>query len=231
MTHGPGPFLSNHPAPGGVLTILTRAGPATGSQTVTYSEFTALVGSVENPVVLLEGRRSIPVKDFKLARDTARFLALEFPALRFRSGNADGADQAFADGVASVDPSRLQVIVPYQGHRKKFRTTGTVYESLESLDRLREEHIAEQTILASPANKRLIDHRQSAGALAAKARYLLRDTMKVLGHSEDFPPPIAALFYVDPANPESGGTGHTIRVCQRAGTPFAFQDDWGSWLD
>lgn len=37
----------------------------------------------------------------------------------FRSGNADGADQLFSDGVASVDSKRLQLITLYSGHRHK----------------------------------------------------------------------------------------------------------------
>ena len=63
----------------------------------------------------------------------------------------------------------------------------------------------------------------------AKAKYLIRDTMKVIGVSEEIPKPIFALFYVDLDDPISGGTGHTIRVCQMENVPFAFQDSWGSW--
>lgn len=41
--------------------------------------------------------------------------------------------------------------------------------------------------------------------------------MKVVGHSDEFPKPLCALFYVDPDDPMAGGTGHTIRVCRQEG--------------
>jgi len=41
---------------------------------------------------------------------------------------------------------------------------------------------------------------------------------------------VAAVFYVDPDEPESGGTGHTIRVCKNFGVPVIFQDSWENWL-
>ncbi len=30
-------------------------------------------------------------------------------------------------------------------------------------------------------------------------------------------------------DPMKGGTGHTIRVCQRPGVPVVFQDEWMKW--
>lgn len=198
---------------------------------MTLSDFGALVAASSQPVILLEGRRSISSSDFRIARTAARLLTETFPQALFRSGNADGSDQAFADGVASVDPCRLQVVAPYESHRKKFRKSGAHYDSPESLDRLQEDEVALQSILASPHNRRLIEQRKTVGVLGAKARYLLRDTMKVLGHSAEFPPPVAALFYVDLENPDSGGTGHTIRVCRQQGIPHAFQNEWGTWFE
>lgn len=41
---------------------------------------------------------------------------------------------------------------------------------------------------------------------SAKAAYLIRDTMKVVGHSDAFTKPICALFYVDLENPMEGRT-------------------------
>jgi hypothetical protein len=57
-----------------------------------------MAGLSPNAVVLLEGRRGISEADAMAARDFGEFLARRFPALRFRSGNAEGADQAFSDG-------------------------------------------------------------------------------------------------------------------------------------
>ncbi|MDA0767952.1 MAG: hypothetical protein O3A92_14165 [Verrucomicrobia bacterium] len=198
---------------------------------MTYPEFTALLMASARPVILLEGRRSISSSDFRRAHTTARHLAEAFPHALFRSGNADGSDQAFTDGIATVDPSRLQIIAPYQSHRRQYRTPGATYESPDSLNRAQEETIAGHTIQATPRNSRLIDRRADSGPLAAKARYLMRDTMKVTGHSETFPPPTVALFYVSLDDPEAGGTGHTIRVCRQHGVPYAFQNSWDSWFE
>jgi hypothetical protein len=62
-------------------------------------DFELIVIGSPNAVVLLEGRRGISEADTMAARDFGEFLARRFPALRFRSGNAEGADQAFSDGV------------------------------------------------------------------------------------------------------------------------------------
>lgn len=198
---------------------------------MTLSELTAIVEASPEAVILLEGRRSIPAHDAELATALARTLALRFPSLRFRSGNAEGADQAFSEGVAQIAPWRLQIVAPYASHRKSKRHGGALYDSPEALSSVQEDEVAFKTSKASPHNAGLIQKRDKRGALAAKAAYLIRDTMKVTGHSELFPKPACALFYVDLSDPLAGGTGHTIRVCKQEGVPFAFQDSWQQWFE
>ena len=195
-----------------------------------FSEFTSLIAQCPDGIVLIEGRRDIPEHYAAAACKLARGLAIRFTELRFRSGNAKGADQAFSEGVASVDSRRLQVVAPYATHRKKFRYEDAIYDSPDSLSEVKEEEVAFKTAAASPGNEGLIAKRNIGGAVAAKAAYLIRDTMKVMGHSESFPKPICALFYVNLDDPMAGGTGHTVRVCQHEGVPFAFQDSWEKWL-
>ena len=196
---------------------------------MTLSEFRTLAVG-DSPVVLLEGRRAISEQDASLARGFANQLAREFVRLRFRSGNAEGSDEAFSAGVAEVDASRLQVIAPYATHRKKVRYADALYSSPESLSTVQEAAITEATVAATPRNANVVYKRAGSPKLAAKAAYLIRDTMKVVGHSEEFGPPVCGLFYVDPADPEAGGTGHTIRVCRQHGIPVAFQDSWMHWF-
>lgn len=159
---------------------------------------------------------------------------MRFPHLRFRFGNATGSDQAFSEGVAAIDTGRLQIIAPYAAHRQNERYPTAHYDSPESLSVAEESEIAYKTIAATPQNKRLIDSRDGSGRLAAKAPYLIRDTMKVTGFSTgfstDFPKPLCALFYADPADPMRGGTGHTIRVCQQENVPVVLQGSWQQWL-
>lgn len=197
---------------------------------MTFSEFRSIIETCPDGVVLLEGRRSIPDGDAALATATSKMLAGLFPKLRFRSGNAEGTDQAFSEGVAQVAQGRLQVVAPYASHRKSKRYADAIYDSPESLTKIQDDEVAYKTANASPKNKGMIEKRHKQGALLAKAAYLIRDTMKVTGHSEQFPKPIFALFYVDMEDSMAGGTGHTIRVCQQEGVPYAFQDSWQTWL-
>jgi len=177
----------------------------------------------------MEGRRSIPQPMRGRAEAVGRFLARRYPSARFRSGNAEGSDEAFSRVVAAIDPSRLQIVAPYRSHRRKQRIEGAVYESPESLDPDLEEEIARKTAEATPRNRGMIAKRREPGRVAAKAAYLIRDSMKVTGFSEEYPKATAALFYVDEADPLAGGTGHTVRVCLNEGVPAVFREDWGKW--
>jgi hypothetical protein len=197
---------------------------------MTFSDFNRLVSDQPHGVVLLEGRRSIPREDYEQATALARHLATRFPHLRFRSGNAEGSDEAFSEGVAQVDAARLQIVAPYETHRKTVRYSRALYDSPASMSKAQEDEVAYKTINATPKNKGLIEKRSARGRLAAKAAYLIRDTMKVIGHSDTFTRPLCALFYVKLDDPMEGGTGHTIRVCHQEGVPVAFQDSWKLWL-
>jgi len=196
---------------------------------MTFKDFSDLISVATNPVILIEGRRTISPEVAESARKVAAFIAGRFPRLKFRSGNANGADEAFTAGVLEVSPERLQVITPYASHRKKQRHPLALYDSPESLSPDELEDIKTRSIAATPGNKGLVNCYQRGGKLGSQAACLIRDTMKVAGISGQLAPPTAALFCIDPANPEAGGTGHTIRVCRNAGVPVAFQDCWATW--
>jgi len=197
---------------------------------MTFKEFSDLISDATNPVVLIEGRRTISPEIAASARKVAAFLAEQFPQLKFRSGNATGADEAFAAGVLEASPERLQVVTPYASHRKKQRHPLAFYDSPESLNPAELEDVKTKSIAATPGNKGLVNCYQRGGKLGSQAACLIRDTLKVAGISGRLAPPTAALFCIDPANPEAGGTGHTIRACRNAGVPVVFQDCWGAWL-
>lgn len=196
---------------------------------MTFSDFEAIVARNPAGVVLLEGRRSIPAEDAEKAEALAVFLARTFPRLRFRSGNATGSDEAFSRGIARHDAQRLEIIAPTPTHRKKDRYPDAQYDSPESLSKVQEQNVIRRTIEATPKAQRMIEKRDQIKALKAKSAYLIRDTMKVTGCDGTVQKPICALFYVDLVNPEDGGTGHTIRVCQHENVPHVFQDEWGRW--
>ena len=197
---------------------------------MTLIEFSNIISNATDPVILIEGRRSISSQAADSARQVSSFLAGRFPRLKFRSGNANGSDEAFTAGVLEISPERMQIIAPYASHRKKQRHPLALYESPESLSPEDLEHIKVMTIAASPGNKALVGCYQRGGKLGSQAACLIRDTLKVAGIPGKLDPPITALFCIDPANPEAGGTGHTIRACRNANVPVVFQDCWESWI-
>jgi hypothetical protein len=55
----------------------------------------------------------------------------------------------------------------------------------------------------------------------------VRDGLKVIGSAGlGLAPASVAIFFVDESNPTSGGTAHTIRLCERQEVPFFTQRDW-----
>lgn len=90
----------------------------------------------------------------------------------------------------------------------------------------------ETCIAATPENRRIFDlflYGRSGNPAFAKAQYLVRDALKVTGSAAlRLPPATLALFYVDPAEPLGGGTGHTIRLCEQRGVPVFTQQNWQS---
>lgn len=180
-------------------------------------------------VLLLEGKREVNQIDISKLVEFGRKLAKNSKYLIARSGNADGADYYFSQGFSEIAKERLEVIVPSKGHRKKQNVAGTTY-NLDEFKFLKEDNVIYETN-KNTKNKSLIDMYVDGvkNRMSAKAPYLIRDTMKVVGHNEinkcNF-----AIFYDDLANPEQGGTGHTILVCQNNDIPYINQSVWFNWL-
>lgn len=193
------------------------------------SEFSEAIKGASQPIVLLEGTRALGRESEPLVEEFAFQLATQFPRAIFRSGNAPGSDQAFARGIASVDVSRLELVVPYTRHRWNERPDGARILSLDDIED--DAELGRLTLAASPIYQNLFASR-AINASAAKIKYLLRDTLKITGAElQSFAPATAGLFWVNPLKPKQGGTAHTIRVCQQAGLPLWTQDKWINWFD
>ena len=184
----------------------------------------------KNSIVLLEGKRDVAEVDKEKLTALGRLLATKTNHILFRSGNADGADQYFSEGVSSVEKERLQVITPYHNHRQK---TNYASETI-SVDRIN--LVAEpEVVYQSKQNKKtesLIDKYVSGNIdrYSIKAAYIIRDTIKVIG-TEAIMPASFAIFYDDLSNPRSGGTGHTMNICEKNEVPFIDQSVWMKWLN
>lgn len=196
---------------------------------MTLAEFCAQYDQV-NTIILLEGKRNVLESDKEKLVLFGKLLALNLSNAKFRSGNADGADFYFSQGVLQVAPVRLQVITPYDNHRQK---ANNAYEtiSLDQIDLMNEPEVVYQS-KNNKKTKSLID-KYVAGAkdrFSIKAAYIIRDTVKVKGTNSGIPPVNFAFFYDDEENPKAGGTGHTMEICDINKVQYLTQTDWGKWI-
>ena len=159
-----------------------------------------------------------------------KLLATHLPNATFRSGNADGSDYYFSQGVAQVNSKQLEVITPYHNHRTKYNVAGITH-SLDAINLVNEPEIVYHS-KNHKATKSLVDKYVAGNKdkFAIKAAYILRDTIKVLGTNSGIAPITVALFYEDLENPMQGGTGHTQRVCLENNIPFVNQTTFFDWL-
>jgi len=184
----------------------------------------------EGVVVLLEGKRQVKKGDERKLQRLGQLLKERTNYMIFKSGNAEGSDRYFFAGASSVDNKRLQAITPYDGH---FKNSNSAYEtfSLDSIDLVKEPEIT----YLSKRNKKtkgLIDKYVDGNRdkYSIKAAYIIRDTVKVTGY-ENMKPASFGIFYDDLDNPKSGGTGHTMDVCEEKNIPVIDQRVWFKWLE
>lgn len=181
----------------------TRTGPCRG-----YDAFVQLIQKADRPVVLLEGSRDVPLEFQGQMEQLAARLMRTFPHLVARSGNADGSDQAWARGVNSVDPKRLDLVLPVPNYKGKRIETGNQALSLaeappydaQAAKALTREHYVSGSNMGGTAYD---------GLPAYKKTYLDRDALKVLGwgdYRNKRCKAMAALFYLNPNKKHGGGT-------------------------
>lgn len=187
---------------------------------------------IKRPVILLEGTRKVTIQDSQRLHSLAFFLADAMPGAIFRSGNAQGADSLFFNGLAETAPERMEYILPYPGSGKKRIRTGAKVFSLADIKPEELAQVVKVTLVASPDLQNLVRAFMDRGRnnVTTKAMYLLRDALKVTGApSLNLTPADFGFFFTNPENPLAGGTGHTIRVCQKMKVPVFTQDDWVNW--
>jgi hypothetical protein len=148
-----------------------------------------------------------------------KLLTTKTSKMIFRSGNAEGADQYFSEGVASIDFKRLQVITPYTGHRQK---TNLSYDTI-SLDDVN--ILSNPEVVYHSKNNKKTENLIDKFVSGEKNRY----TIKVLG-ADDILPATFGIFYDDLGDPQTGGTGHTMNVCSQMNIPFVDQKEWFEWV-
>lgn len=200
--------------------------------TITLEKFIRLFDK-EGMVILLEGKRKVLESDKERLVSIARLLAVNTKHCIFRSGNADGADKYFKEGVLAVDPKRFQAIVPFNDHMKSVKEVPGLYEriSLDDINFANESSI----LYESKRNKKqkgLVESFEKGihPKNAIKGAYIVRDTLKVTGApSQGISPASFGIFYDDLRDPKTGGTGHTMVVCDNQLVPYVDQRVWGKW--
>ena len=181
-------------------------------------------------IVLLEGKRIVLPEDQPLLINLGKKLASDTKNIIFRSGNAPGADELFSKGVDEVDKKRLEIIGPYESHRSGNRY-GEKFHSLDQYDLVSDDLVVLQT-KQNLKNRKMVDAYVSGqkSKLSIKASYLLRDTVKVLGIENHILPCTFGIFYDDPNAPKTGGTGHTMAICELNNIEIVTQEVWFSWI-
>jgi hypothetical protein len=166
-----------------------------------------------NAIILLEGKRDVKPEDQAKLVGLGKKLAESMRFAKFRSGNAASADLYFSQGILAINPTRLEVVTPYTGHRQKENHAYNTI-SLDDINLANEPELVYQT-KSNQKIANLIDKyvEGEKNRNTMKVAYLLRDTVKVTGTSEH-PPATFAFFYDDLSNPKTGGTGHTMQICE-----------------
>ena len=195
---------------------------------MTLKQFISLYDR-EGSIVLLEGKREVSLDDKEKLTLLGKVIASLTAKIIFRSGNAPGADHFFSVGVASVDKKRLEVIIPYTGHRKDKEQAGYSF-SLDDINLAAEPEVIYQSKrnkkTAGLINRFVTGERTS---YSMKAAYIIRDTVKVLG-AATIKPATFGIFYDNLDHPGEGGTGHTMSVCKANNIPYIDQRTWFQWL-
>lgn len=184
----------------------------------------------EESIILLEGKRDVSPKDKVNLVKLGELLCKKMKHAKFRSGNAKGADYFFSTGVSKLNPERLELILPYTSQRNKYLLSDN-YSSMDDIIWVNEPKVINQT-KSNPKNKNLIESYVNGdrGRFGIKASYLLRDTVKVSGTSTQIRKASFAIFYDDLEKPKSGGTGHTMNMCNLNTVPYIDQTVWMKWL-
>lgn len=199
----------------------------------TIGDVIKYLSQFKKPYVALEGSREITHEVSEKMENIAKILVTTLPNLIVRSGNADGADVAWAKGVNSVAPERLELFVPQKKVPKKNIVPGNRVITISDINPDFWEYARNLSCdnYLSPNGKR------SGKAAWDRVKtymqdYLIRDVFKVtgvpLGKEKSIQVHIA-LLYINEKKKSGGGTGHTMRICKSLGVPVVEYDVWKNY--
>jgi hypothetical protein len=184
-----------------------------------------------NPVIVLEGSRTISTNTGEILQRMGQHLLELFPNAKFRSGNADGADDWFVRGAQNPanNGANIELMLPYAGHKKTKIPPNSNVLPLEQLSDSELDDLKHLVVQASPKYKALMNYfdPNAKGRRIENAKYILRDALKICGNTtHGFLPASFALFYLNPYATKPGGTEHTMRVANYCKVPYQTQQGW-----
>ena len=199
----------------------------------TIDDVIKYLGQFKKPYVALEGSRTITHEAAEKMEKIAKILVTALPNLIVRSGNAEGSDIAWARGVNSVAPEKLELFVPHEKVPKKNIVPGNRVITISDMP----SDFMEYAKGLSCDNYLSTNGRQSGKAAWDRLRphqqiYLIRDVFKVTGVPFGKEKPIKthlALLYINTKKKNGGGTGHTKRICERLGVPVVEYETWKNY--
>ncbi|HAP68094.1 MAG TPA: hypothetical protein DCQ99_10105 [Nitrospinae bacterium] len=196
----------------------------------TIDDVIKYLGQFKKPYVALEGSRTITHEAAEKMEKIAKILVTALPNLIVRSGNAEGSDIAWARGVNSVAPERLELFVPQKNMPKKNIVTGNRVITISDIN----PDFWKYAKKLSCENYLSVDGKKFGKSAWDKIKrwqqpYLIRDVFKVTGVPFGKEKPIKthlALLYINTKKKNGGGTGHTMRICERLGVPVIGYETW-----
>jgi hypothetical protein len=126
------------------------------------------------------------------------------------TGNAQGADQAFAEGANLVDPKAVRLFLPWRSYEAAAVRDGNQVFSLEQYSPQQIDVLNEEAAQYHPAWDRL---KQGGQKLMMRNGLIIAPTAHLVRH------PVAVVLAFPSQKPGGGGTGQGMRLAESYGLP------------
>lgn len=179
-------------------------------------------------VLIMIGKRQVEKNDELKLIAIGELIASKTKHLKFRSGNAKGADDLFISGVNMVSPNKVELILPYKNHRRN----ASQYSSRFNVEDYILNDVSPVIEYAKQnSDFRLIERYMNGvnDRYIQNAKYTLRNTLLVLG-ADQLQKATCCIYYDDLEKSLNGGTGYTVKLCQELQINSFNQTQWMRWL-
>jgi hypothetical protein len=179
-------------------------------------------------VLIMIGKRKVHKKDELKLVEIGELIASKSKHLKFRSGNAKGADDLFIAGVKKFKPDKIELILPYKNHRRNVSQYSTCF-NVE--DYILNDVSSVIEYAKQNSDTRLIERYMNGdnNRHIQNVKYTLRNTLLILG-GDKLQKATCCIYYDDLENSLKGGTGYTVKLCKKNEIDCLNQSKWMNWL-